>query len=68
MANDPLQEIMKYRKEVEQHFSEEQTNKKKLFEIEQKIEKIKLSNLSKTTEMTNIIKEKGRDSLQANII
>lgn len=61
-------DIDKYKEEINNHFGEEIKIKKRIHELEQKIESAALSVLNKKNELQSIIKEKGKDNLQVKIV
>lgn len=61
-------DIDKYKEDLNYHFGEEVKTKKRIHELEQKMETITLSIMNKKIELASIIREKGRDNIQVKII
>lgn len=57
------QDIDKQKDELNSHFGDEIKCKKRIHELEQKMETAALSALNKKTELAQIIKDKGKDSI-----
>lgn len=63
-----MQDLEKSKEELTMHFIEEVKVKKRIHELEQKMESAAMSLLAKKNEIQQIIKEKGKDSVQIKII
>jgi len=56
-------ELEKSKEELTSHFIEEVKVKKRIHELEQKMESAAMSIMAKKNEIQQIVKEKGKDSL-----
>ena len=57
------QDIDRFKEELNTHFGDEIKCKKRINELEQKMETDALSDLNKMTKLSNVIKEKLKDSI-----
>ncbi len=56
-------ELERLKDELNNHFAEEIKSKKRIHELEQKMESSALSILSKKTELSTLLREKGKDNI-----
>lgn len=63
-----MAELERSKAELTTHFIEEVKVKKRIHELEQKMESAAMSILTKKNEIQSVIKDKGKDSLQAKLI
>lgn len=61
-------DLEKFKDDLNSHFAEEIKAKKRMHELEQKMETAALSIVSKRNELGNILREKGKDNIQVKII
>jgi hypothetical protein len=56
-------DLDKFKDELNNHFADEIKSKKRIHELEQKMETAALSIVSKRNELSQLIKEKGKDNI-----
>ena len=61
-------DLEKFKDDLNTHFADEIKAKKRIHELEQKMETAALSIVSKRNELSQLIKEKGKDNIQVKII
>ena len=61
-------ELERLKEDLNNHFAEEIKAKKRIHELEQKMESSALSIISKKNELVQLLREKGKDSIQVKII
>ncbi len=62
-ANFNTAELEKFKDELNNHFADEIKGKKRMHELEQKMETAALSIVSKRNELAQLLKEKGKDNI-----
>jgi hypothetical protein len=70
LGRDPFlsHEIDKFKDDLNNHFGDEIKSKKRIHELEQKMESTAFSIISKKNELSQIAREKGKDNIQAKIL
>jgi hypothetical protein len=63
-----MNELEKSKDDLNNHFVEEIKVKKRIHELEQKMETTALNILNKKNEISGVIREKGKDNIQVKII
>jgi hypothetical protein len=62
-ANFNTADLEKFKDELNNHFADEIKSKKRIHELEQKMETAALSIVSKRNELSQLVKEKGKDNI-----
>lgn len=66
--NGMQQDVERFKEELNSHFVEEIKNKKRMHELEQKMETTSLNIIGKMNEHSLVSKDKGRESISAKLL